>query len=209
MRIITKKEARELSLIRYFTGKPCKRGHISERNVNQGHCCECNLLHGRSFDKKFPEKKAERWANYSKKNPLKMKAKNRREHLRLKEKFNGKIPARGTAEKRRERSKRYSFENKKLLSKKNKEWRERNPEKHNAKEAKRRSLKLKATPAWVNYRYITLFYAAAKMEEIRTGRKVHVDHIVPLKGKNVCGLHCEDNLQLLFASANLSKGNRF
>ena len=76
-------------------------------------------------------------------------------------------------------------------------------------QAKRRATKLKATPAWANEGYIKLFYEGAKLEEKRTGRKVHVDHIVPLKGNLVCGLHCEDNMQLLFARDNMSKGNRY
>lgn len=66
---------------------------------------------------------------------------------------------------------------------------------------------LNATPAWANQGYIRLFYEGAKIEEKRTGRKVHVDHIVPLQGENVCGLHCEDNLQLLFAKDNQVKRN--
>jgi len=65
-----------------------------------------------------------------------------------------------------------------------------------------------ATPPWANMKYIRLFYEMAKMEEQRLGVPVHVDHIIPLRGKNVCGLHVEDNLQLLTAKDNLRKNNR-
>jgi len=75
--------------------------------------------------------------------------------------------------------------------------------------AKRRALKKQAMPSWVDERYIKLFYKLAKIEAKRTGKKVDVDHIVPLKHDLVCGLHCEHNLQLMFASANYSKGNKF
>ena len=73
----------------------------------------------------------------------------------------------------------------------------------------RHILKTQAIPKWSNQKYIKLWYQLAIIEEERTGRKVHVDHIVPLKGKLVCGLHCEDNMQLLFAEDNISKGNKY
>lgn len=87
-------------------------------------------------------------------------------------------------------------------------WAKANPEKRCALVAGYRALKLQATPAWASQKYITLWYKLAKMEEARTGKKCHVDHIIPLQSEIVCGLHCEDNMQILFAGSNCSKGNR-
>lgn len=67
--------------------------------------------------------------------------------------------------------------------------------------------KVERTPVWANKQYIELWYKLAKIEEERTGRKVHVDHIIPLNGKTVSGLHSEDNMQLLFAEDNIAKSN--
>src|SRR5690554_3380578 len=44
MDLISRKCARELGLSRYYTGKPCKHGHVSERLVINGSCCECSRL---------------------------------------------------------------------------------------------------------------------------------------------------------------------
>lgn len=73
----------------------------------------------------------------------------------------------------------------------------------------RRSNIKQQCPSWANKKYISLFYKLAKIESERTGREVHVDHIVPLKGKLVSGLHCEYNLQLMYSNDNIRKSNSF
>lgn len=87
-----------------------------------------------------------------------------------------------------------------------------NLEKHVAVEAKRRCVKLSATPNWLtefDLDFILSIYTQAKELENLDGIKRHVDHIVPLKGKNVCGLHVPWNLQILTATENISKNNKF
>ena len=94
----------------------------------------------------------------------------------------------------------------------NNEWRKRNPHKHAAKQAKRRALKIKATPVWLSdcdKAHILRFYKLATLMGEITGQKYHVDHIVPLKGKNFCGLHVPNNLRVIPAKDNLKKSNTF
>ena len=88
-------------------------------------------------------------------------------------------------------------------------WNKENRDKRRAIEAKRRAIKIQATPMWVDYNKIREVYKEAKRLEELTGIQFHVDHIVPLKHKEVCGLHCEDNLQILTAIDNMRKGNEF
>lgn len=71
-----------------------------------------------------------------------------------------------------------------------------------ANNAKRRAIKNMAIPSWANLEKITKIYNLCP-------KGYHVDHIIPLQGELVCGLHCEHNLQYLTAKENLSKGNRF
>lgn len=90
-----------------------------------------------------------------------------------------------------------------------KRWRENNLGKHNAHMARRRANKLTATPAWVDMLAIKDLYLLAQIRTAETGIKYSVDHIVPLKGKNVCGLHCPENLQVIPLIDNIRKGNRY
>lgn len=91
-------------------------------------------------------------------------------------------------------------------------WRKNNPDKHAAKEAKRRSKKLDRCPVWLTEQqlsHIKSIYKMARSISEKTGIPHHVDHIVPLQGENVSGLHVPWNLQVLPAKENLAKSNKF
>lgn len=92
------------------------------------------------------------------------------------------------------------------------EWRNREREHVNIySRAFRRKMKM-ATPLWLgksDRELISAIYRHARDCEIVTGTAYHVDHIVPLQGKEVCGLHVPWNLQVLPQDVNDAKGNRF
>lgn len=78
--------------------------------------------------------------------------------------------------------------------------------------AREREQNLKnSTPPWLTEEQkleIAQFYWLASDLKVITGELYHVDHIIPLKGKNVSGLNVPWNLQVLPADINLKKGNR-
>jgi len=159
--VMTKKQAKELGLKRYFSGKPCPRGHVADRYTSAG-CVICMAEWTAKWKKDFPEKHA---------------ALNR---------------------KNRHTPSGQDYHNKKTL-----EYAKKYPEKGRFFAAKRRALKLQATPLWANDMAIKEIYAKAK------ALGMEVDHIVPLNSKVVCGLHWEGNLQLLTESENRRKSNIF
>jgi hypothetical protein len=79
----------------------------------------------------------------------------------------------------------------------------------NAKTNRRRVKRVSATPKWANSKAIRGFYAKAARLTAQTGIKHVVDHVVPLQGKNVCGLHVENNLRVVTEKVNLEKFNKF
>ena len=90
-------------------------------------------------------------------------------------------------------------------------YRENNKDVIAAQAALRRSKIKNATPPWVTKQHkqdMRAMYTLAKKYKTVFGQDYHVDHIVPLSGKNICGLHVPWNLQLLLASVNHRKSNK-
>lgn len=84
-------------------------------------------------------------------------------------------------------------------------WAKANPKKELAKTTRYQLAKLHRTPKWLtreDIKSIEVFY-------VNCPKGYHVDHIVPLQGKNVSGLHVLSNLQYLPALINLQKSNKY
>lgn len=203
MDIILRKEALTKGLKRYYTGKPCKRGHVAERFIN-GPCVECNRQHGKDYVVNNYEKykvnhnKASKQWNID--NPKKRKAITKKYNTANKEliKDRNRKEYLSNIEKYREISRIASNE-----------YRKKYPERRAASVAKRKAKKLQAIPLWYENEKVKLIYLKRGELSKLWGIQLHVDHIIPLQGENVCGLHCWDNLQLMEAKLNISKNNKF
>ena len=90
-----------------------------------------------------------------------------------------------------------------------KEYRSKNKEKGSARWAKYKAKKLKATPTWLtekHFKEIEQIYLLAKRMSETLNDKFEVDHIEPLQGKDVCGLHVPWNLRVITMQENRKKG---
>jgi len=96
----------------------------------------------------------------------------------------------------------YYKKNADALKAKTIEWRNANPSHANALSGKRRRAVAVATPSWANKDKMNEIYKAARSE----GKEV--DHVIPLQGKLVCGLHVETNMVVVTMTENRRKGAR-
>jgi HNH endonuclease. len=150
--LMTRVEAVNQGYKHYFTGIPCRNGHISKRLVLDGDCLECY----------------------------------RKRHIKHQKAFRNNNPDHVRSIVRKSNNKAYKLDS----------------GKYKAKVAKRKALKLRATPIWANLKDIENFYRKCPIG-------YQVDHIIPLQGDNVCGFHVLNNLQYLTASENASKKNNW
>lgn len=73
MNIITRFDAKSLSLPRYYTGKPCKRGHVAERITSNGKCCECHKEDRKEYFSKNREAEIAKMSFYYEANKPKLR----------------------------------------------------------------------------------------------------------------------------------------
>tara|TARA_S200002703_G_C3748854_1_gene230378 strand:+ start:94 stop:717 length:624 start_codon:yes stop_codon:yes gene_type:complete len=149
---------------------------------------EFNLKRGKIYYQKNKEAIAKKRKLYNEQNKEKVKARRKK----YKEKNRDKILA---------QAKEYREKNKDRINKYISEWQKANRDKCRAKDAKRRARELQAIPKFANLNKIKEIYKNCPIG-------YEVDHIIPLQGKIVSGLHIETNLQYLPIKENRSKGNK-
>ena len=155
-------------------------------------CKDCRKKYKKKYKKKYYQENREAFLEYYRK----YRQDNREAISEYKKKYN----------------KKYYQENREAFLEYYKKYRQENVNKVRAKNAKRKATKLQATPKWLTEeqnKAIQEVYTHARECEMLTGDEYHVDHIVPLQGENICGLHVPWNLQVLPSDLNLSKSNFF
>jgi len=184
----TREEAKKTGSKYYFTGQPCKHGHIALRKT-KGSCVECLKVEWA----KGNETRAEYFKQY---NQSEAGQQAKAEYYeRNKEVVKLKAMTRPNEQRQQYR----------------KAWKEKHPEEVKASTKHRRDKHKQATPAWLtpeHKKQIRQLYVDAMTATKITGTAYVVDHIVPLRGEGVCGLHVPWNLQIMSRAENLKKSNK-
>lgn len=159
-------------------------------------CCKATTKKYREADKDKYYGAAKKWA---KENPKRVREAKRKRYLEHREEI-------------LQQKKEYYKDNREAILEYKKTYGQVNRGKRNAIEARRHAEKLKRTPDWLTKDHLSeieSFYWLARDLFKIIGERYHVDHIVPLQGENVSGLHVPWNLQVLPADLNIAKGNKY
>lgn len=165
----------------YFTGRPCKQGHTSPRNTVDASCIACRQIQRVERRPQMASYMRNKRKEMLERDPEGTRARWQDEQRLERERFPERV---------RERERKYSALKRKL-----------HPQRKNAETRKRQAAQLQRTPKWADLKSIRDFYVNCPPD-------MEVDHILPLRGKTVCGFHVLNNLQYISPLDNKFKGNR-
>jgi len=190
MNVISRAEAKSKGLKHYFTGKPCKHGHVSKRLVSNKNCWDCALI---AKSKDYKDNRQARLE--AMKRNYREKAADKKRYVAEWQKIN--------KDKIRQYGINYRDKHRDRLKITEKARRERDRDYYLAKRHERIARQKRAIPDWFEREKIKIVFEKAREFGFE------VDHVVPLKSDLVCGLHCWHNLQLLNKADNIRKLNRY
>ena len=184
----TRAQAKAVGATHYFTGDPCRHGHIAPRKT-KGACIECLEAEW----KKSNEVRAEYFRQYNRRDEVKV-----RKHEWYEQNRETVIQAAATRPLHVKRV----YQN---------AWKAKNDLWVKADTKARRRRHREATPKWLTSQQkkeIRELYKIAITMSKLTGERYVVDHIVPLRSEVVCGLHVPWNLRVITQAENLIKSNK-
>jgi hypothetical protein len=149
----------------YFTGRPCRRGHLSPRYSGNQTCVACTAEDAAASELR------------------------RAERMQTDPDFRVKRRAQKNAT--------------------GSKWRKSHRGEKSAERAAWYADRLQRTPPWADMKAIKEIYKESNRIQKETGIEHHVDHIIPMRGKLVSGLHIAENLRVLSGPENLAKGSKF
>ena len=184
----TREEAKKNGSKYYFTGQPCKHGHIAARKT-KGACVECLKVEWT----KGNTERADYFREYNKREGVKD-----RKNEWYQENRETVIAAASTRPAH-------------VLREYRNAWKANNKTQIRADTKARRRKHREATPPWLTRKQkseIRQLYQIAITMTQTTGEQYVVDHIVPLRSHEVCGLHVPWNLRVITQEENLKKSNK-
>jgi hypothetical protein len=218
MKIISKSEAKELGLKRYFTGKPCKHGHIAERKVSKSTCVECSRLVYHTNKDHYSEKAKLRYQDNRERISKKNKA-NRAERSEYQRKY-----IEDNRQSLLNKRRKYTEENREVIREQRRRYRKKSPMNEFMRNSLNRILtnwKGKREDAEIENGYTCKELRKHIESQFKDGMswdnrgEWHIDHIKPISlflkegEKDPKIINALSNLQPLWALDNQSKSCKY